>query len=153
MPRARMGPYTQVSRRVPFLAGSPQFTPYEENIDHYVTHEGNCYVSEKVRDSLFNSRLARHRTTFFLQPTGTWGSFGDWMMGGFDYALGIREAKERDQYIQGKEMLHLAEQRQMGIVQGGWIPDPYRRNIAVPRTVSYGDYVGESDGDAPYGLE
>jgi hypothetical protein len=155
MPRhgTRIGPFTWVSRREPLNAGSPQYTPYEDNSDQLVLQEGNIFVSEKVRDSLFNSRPSRHRTVFFLQPDGTYGDGTGWMFGGFDYTIGRAEAIERDQLIAGKETLHLSQQRQEGIVRGGWLPDPYRRNIAVPPTESYGDYVGESDGVAPYGLE
>jgi hypothetical protein len=132
-------------------AGSPQYTPFEENADHLVLQDGNVYVSQQIRNSLFQSRPARHTTVFFLEPTGGIGDGTGWMFGGFDYEVEV--AKARGQRIEGKETLHSSSQRQSGIVRGGWLPNPDRRNIAVPPTQSYGDYVGESDGVAPFGLE
>ena len=119
---------------VPLNAGSPQYTPYENNEDHYVEQEGNVYVSQIVRQSQIVSRPSRHRTAFFLQPTGDSGSWGDWWAAGF---------------IQDKH--EVANQRDT--TAGGFTLADQRRNIAVPPTTSYGDYVGEADGYSPYGLD
>lgn len=118
----------------PGLAGSPQYTPWETNQDELVQHSGNPYVSQIVRQSLIPSRPARHRTAFFLQPTGDTGAWGDW------WAAAFIEEKELVPNIRST-------------TDGGWLLQDQRRNIAIPPSESYGDYVGELDGYAPYGLE
>ncbi len=125
---------TFVSRREPFLAGSPQFTPWETNEEHLVEHQGNVWVPMRVRDSYIPTRPSRHRTVFFLQPTGDTGDWGDWWAAAF---------------IQGKDI----RPNHRDLTVGMFTLEDQRRNIAVPPTESFGDYVGEADGVSPYGLD
>lgn len=126
--------YFYVGRLEPGLAGSPQYTPEEVNEDLLVRQQGNPYVAQVVRQSLIPTRPARHRTVFFLQPTGDSGRWGDWWAAAF--------ITEKDLIPNSRDT-----------TGGGWLMQDQRRNIAVPPTESYGDAVGEMDGYAPYGLD
>lgn len=124
----------EVERRVPILSGSPQMTPGEVNQRREVDHHGNVSVPTRHPDSLVPTRPARRTVAFFLQPTGIDGSWGDWWAAAF---------------VQGKEIV----ENRRDYPRGMFMNDDQRRNIDVPPTESYGDYVGASDGVAPYGLE
>lgn len=123
------------SRREPFLSGSPQYTPWEENSDHIVELEGSPIIPLPLQDSEYHTRPPRHRVAFFLQPIGEGeGDEGwtDWSgAGGF---------------IVGKSMLSL----EAGFPRGRFTLADQRRNVAVPPTASYGDLVGELDGRSAY---
>lgn len=126
--------YFFVGRLEPGLAGSPQYTPEEVNEDLLVQQEGNVHVPMPFPQSQIPTRPARHRTVFFLQPTGDSGRWGDWWAAAF---------------IEEKELVPNTRDT----TGGGWMNQDYRRNISVPPTESYGDAVGELDGYAPYGLD
>jgi hypothetical protein len=125
---------TKVSRREPYLSGSPQYTPWENNGDELVQHDGNVFVSQIVRQSAIPSRPSRWRPVFFLQPTGNSGRWGDWWAAAF---------------LTEKEIFP----NQRDTTAGGWMMQDQRRNIGVPPTESFGDAVGEMNGYAPYGLD
>ena len=125
---------TWTSRREPYLSGSPQYTPWEENSNHVVELEGNPVVIEPPRESFIPTRRPQHRVVFFLQPTGIDGRWGDWFAAAF---------------LQGKTF----GANERNTPRGRFTLPAERRNINVPSSESYGDLVGASDGVSPYGLE
>jgi hypothetical protein len=124
------------SRREPLLAGSPQFTPWEENSEHLVEHDGaNPLLVDRYHDSQVPTRPSRHRVAFFLQPVGD----GDGDQGWTDWS-------GAGGFIVGKSMLS----HEAGFPRGRFTLAEQRRNVAVPPTASYGDLVGELDGRSAY---
>lgn len=108
----------------------PVYTPAEYNQDPYVEERGSPDLEDRIRQTHIQCRPSRRPVVFFLQPV-------DWY--------------ERQSFVPG--LNNVLIHREDGVPKGRWMPQDYRRNIAVPPSESYGDAVGEMDGYAPYGLD
>lgn len=109
----------------------PVLTPGEVNTfapqTDVTVHTWRDRVDEP--QSAIACRPSKHWIVFFLSPFGQW-SAEDFIMG---HAL--------------------TEVRPLNRPRGRMSTQDERRNISIPPRVTYGALVGESDGEAPYGLE
>lgn len=117
--------YAEERRDVP---AGPVLTPGETNT--LATQPATVHgFDERQKQSEIACRPSKHWIVFFLSP------FGDW---------------SAEDFLMGHELTTI---RPLNRPRGRMSTQDERRNISIPPRVTYGALVGESDGEAPYGLE
>lgn len=115
------------TRRREVPAG-PVLTPGEVNTlatQPATVHE----FDERQRQSEIPCRPSKHWIVFFLSPFGQWSA---------------------EDFIMGRETIPFGA---ANTPRGRMSTQDDRRNVTIPTRVTYGSLVGESDGEAPYGLD
>lgn len=117
--------YDEARREVP---AGPVLTPGETNT--LATQPATVHgFDERQKQSEIACRPSKHWIVFFLSPFGEWSA---------------------EDFLMGHELTTI---RPPNTPRGRLSTQDERRNISIPPRVTYGALVGESDGEAPYGLE
>lgn len=117
--------FFEVFRRTP--PAGPVLTPGETNV--LATQPATVHgFDERQKQSEVPCRPSKHWIVFFLSPFGQWSA---------------------EDFIMGKESLP----RTRNTPRGRMSTQDERRNVTIPTRITYGSLVGESDGEAPYGLD
>lgn len=117
------------TRRREVPAG-PVLTPGEVNVDAVQAQTVETWIDKVDQpQSAIPCRPSKHWIVFFLSPFGQWSA---------------------EDFIMGRETIPFGA---ANTPRGRMSTQDDRRNVTIPTRVSYGSLVGESDGEAPYGLD